>query len=109
MHGADSRSLRKHYSELDLQHTFSCGGCHGEQITSIKVRLALYRPCRADSQSFAGGAFYVTTDHGKVVIHRQDGETHGIAVCASGVGTWRPCGSDELIDSLLACIRISRG
>jgi hypothetical protein len=45
--------------------------------------------CRAraelTAQSFTGGAYYATTDHGKVIIHRADGEATQVSICRQGV------------------------
>jgi hypothetical protein len=73
-------------AQLRQKTTHHLGACHSESITSIKVSDTCSRARAAlIAQTFIGGAYYATTDHGKVIIHRADGEATQVSICRQGV------------------------
>ncbi|KAK4685172.1 hypothetical protein P7C73_g4980, partial [Tremellales sp. Uapishka_1] len=64
-------SLGSHFGKLVMKEVCECCPCSGENVTSIR--------------SFVGGAFFATTDHGKVVVTTADGEGHAVTVCSASV------------------------
>lgn len=73
-------------AQLRQKTTHHLGACHSESITSIKVSNTHSRASSAlTAQTFSGGAYYATTDHGKVIIHRADGEATQVSICRQGV------------------------
>ncbi|GFZ44537.1 hypothetical protein JCM24511_02260 [Saitozyma sp. JCM 24511] len=67
----DDRLMEDRIAQLRQKTTHHLGACHSESITSIKT--------------FSGGAYYATTDHGKVIIHRADGEATQVSICRQGL------------------------